>query len=367
MKRIRIIVFALILFIGYNVPVTVSANGAQSYIVIEASSGRILCEGNAHQRLPIASTTKVMTAIVAIEHVSLQKKIKIPKEAVGIEGSSVYLKEGELLTMEELLYGLMLSSGNDAAVAIALAAAGSSDNFVGLMNAKAAELGAKDTHFANPHGLHAKDHYSSAADMAKICAYAMKNSVFAEIASTIDKRITKEEIPESRFLHNKNRILSGFEGGNGIKIGYTKAAGRCLCAAAKRGDMQLICVVLNDPDWFRDAESLMEQAFSQYTMRPVVVKNQFCGQVAVENGKTTVLDGVVKETFLYPLKKDEIPYTTSRLVYSLKAPIEQGTAVGQVKLYLDEKQIGQVEIVSSAKVDRNRPPSLFDKIKEWLK
>ena len=323
----------------------------------------MLSEDNAHQRLPIASTTKVMTAIIAIENAPLDKVVTIPKEAVGVEGSSIYLVEGEQLTMEELLYGLMLASGNDAATAIAIAVGGSIDGFTELMNKKAIELGAKDTHFTNPHGLQDKEHYASAADLAKICAYAMKNPVFALIAGTTQKTISKDSQPNGRFLNNKNKMLSIMDGGNGIKIGFTKVAGRCLCASAKRGDMQLICVVLNDGNWFNDAKDLMENAFSEYTMQTIVAKGQLCGNINVEKGKVDVIDGVAQDTFMYPVKKGETPYTTSRLIYSLKAPIQQGTNLGEIKLYLNESQIGTMPIIAAQGAESNKPPTLLEKIR----
>lgn len=366
MKKKWLIAFALIALIGYNVPVRTYAVSAQSFIVTEATTGRILAGSNIHARLPIASTTKVMTAIVALEKAPLHKKIKISKDAVGITGSSIYLKEGETLTLEELLYGLMLASGNDAAAAIAIGTAGSEEKFVEWMNQKARELGAEDTHFMNPHGLHADGHYSSAADMAAICAYAMKNPVFVQIASTIDKRVTGENGPETRFLHNKNKILSIFKGGNGIKIGYTRAAGRCLCASAKRDDMQLICVVLNDGDWFKDAAALMDAAFAKYSMQPVVVKNQLCANIPVENGKTPTVEAVAEETFLYPLAKGEVPHTVSRMVSTVKAPGEKGAHLGQIEIYLGEKQIGTANIVAAQNTERLKPPGLFERIKEWF-
>lgn len=206
----------------------------------------------------MASTTKIMTAIVAIENMPTDYIVTVPKEAVNIEGSSIYLYEGEKITCLDLLYGLMLESGNDAAAAIAIAVGGTMERFVMLMNEKARELGLKNTHFANPHGLSCEDHYTSAADLARITDYALGNQLFAEIVST--KRYTACE--GSRYYVNHNRLLFSYDGMIGVKTGYTIASGRCLVTAARRNGRTLIAVTLNDYYCSADHARMLDTGFA---------------------------------------------------------------------------------------------------------
>ena len=238
-----------------------NASNDSSYIVMNAKNYEVIDGDNIHLQLPMASTTKTMTALIVCENCLPDAIISIPKEAVGIEGSSVYLKEGDVFTVKELLYGLMLRSGNDAAVALAIFTAGSIDNFASLMNYKAEELGLCDTHFVNPHGLHDKNHYTSAYDLCKLGCYAMRNPLFKEIVGT--KSISVGSDDNKRFWANKNKILNNYHGGNGIKTGFTKDAGRCLIASATRNDVTVVSVVLNRYNMFRECELLMDKAFAK--------------------------------------------------------------------------------------------------------
>ena len=236
-----------------------AASGSAS-IVMCADDGRVFFEENSHVRLPMASTTKTMTALLAIENCALDEIVIVPKEAVGVEGSSIYLKTGDKYTVKELLYGLMLRSGNDATVALAVHTAGSVDNFVKMMNYRAETLGLKDTHFVNPHGLHDKNHFTSAYDLCSLGCFAMQNDVFREIVSTKTARVGEGE--SARIWCNKNKILTLYEGGNGIKTGFTKNAGRCLIASAERNGVTVVSVVLNKGDMFNDCIDLMDRAFA---------------------------------------------------------------------------------------------------------
>lgn len=242
----------------------ISAAGA---VLMNAETGEILFEKNADKKLYPASTTKIMTALVALEKLDelgldLSCEIIVPIEAQGVEGSSVYLKAGERITMEELLYGLMLQSGNDAAVAIASCVGGSGSegvsNFVDMMNAKAAELGCSGSHFVNPHGLFDEVHYVTAKDMAVIAAAAMEREDFRRIASAEE---WSGGAAGRRFV-NKNKTITQYDGATGIKIGFTKKSGRTLVASAKRGEAELIAVVLNDGNWFNDAYALLDYGFA---------------------------------------------------------------------------------------------------------
>lgn len=238
---------------------SVSAEGA---ILVDGSSGQTLFEKNAGKRLYPASTTKIMTALVALEildELGLEpdSKVIVPVEAAGVEGSSMYLKAGEKLSIEELLYGLMLQSGNDSAETIAICTGGSREAFVDRMNRRAEEIGCRETLFVNPSGLFDENHYTTAKDLALIAAEAMKREDFRTIAGA--QRWSSEET--DRSFVNKNKTVYNYEGGNGVKIGFTKKSGRTLVASAKRDGKELIAVVLQDGNWFNDAYALMDYGF----------------------------------------------------------------------------------------------------------
>ena len=259
-----VIIFAfLVIFINLSTQISNSSEAANdsSYIVMRADTMEVICGDNIHKRLPMASTTKVMTALVVIENVLPDEIVTIGDDSVGIEGSSIYLKSGEKYTVKDLLYGLMLRSGNDAATALAIYVAGDVDSFVEMMNIKAEELGLSDTHFVNPHGLHDNNHYTSAYDLCKLGCYAMKNPLFKEIVST--KFVTVGEDGNKHYWANKNKILHNYPDGNGIKTGYTKKAGRCLVASAYRNGVQVVSVVLNRHNMFEYCSYLMDIAFDK--------------------------------------------------------------------------------------------------------
>jgi D-alanyl-D-alanine carboxypeptidase len=241
------------------------AVSAQGAILLEASGNHVIYEKNAHVRLPMASTTKIMTAIVAIEYGNPAMQVTVPAAAVGIEGSSIYLYEGEILTLEHLLYALLLESANDAAVAIAIATAGSVEAFVDLMNQKAHSLGLSNTHFVNPHGLDHEEHYTTASDLASLARYCMQNELFRTIVSTQRMTIPLNDQEGARLLLNHNRLLRSYEGTIGLKTGFTKRSGRCLVSAAQRDGVTLISVTLNAPDDWDDHRNMFDYGFSQYT------------------------------------------------------------------------------------------------------
>lgn len=242
-------------------PVNIAyAKPVSSYIVINAKDNKVIKGENIHARLPMASTTKIMTAYTVIKNfVDLDLKVKVDKLAVGIEGSSIYLQEGEELSIRELLYGLMLRSGNDSAVALAIATYGSVDNFVKQMNYEAKLLNLENTHFTNPHGLNNENHYTSAYDLAIITSEAYKYKDFVDIVSCKNITINGKEYP--RCMKNKNKLLFNYDGANGVKTGFTKKAGRCLVGGAKKDGVQLISVVLNVPDMFEQTKYLLDYGF----------------------------------------------------------------------------------------------------------
>ena len=284
--------------------ITVTAEESRAECVMELHSRRVLYESHGDTRLPMASTTKIVTAATVLENCDdLQKAISIPDSAVGIEGSSVYLKEGEMYTIEELLYGLMLRSGNDCATALALYCAGSIFSFSALMNETVQKAGALNSHFQNPHGLPANEHYTTARDLTAISCYAMQNPFFRTIVST--------RFYEAKGWHNKNKLLYSYDGAIGIKTGYTKEAGRCLVSSATRDGLTLVCTVLNCPSMYERSQKLLNDAFSAYEYRPIVRSNQV---FSVGSRK-----GFSREEFSYPLLKEEegaIEYRVTPLSYA---------------------------------------------------
>ena len=238
---------------------------ASSAIVIDAEDGSVLYEKNADKKAYPASTTKIMTAMLTLETLDKldsppEQKVVIPSEAVGIEGSSIYLAPGEEVRIIDLLYGMMLRSGNDAATALAIIIGGDTEHFAEMMNVRASEIGCTGTNFLNPSGLYDENHYTTVRDMAMIAREAMKNDIFREIAAAEDYT-AEREADKYNYFYNKNKTVHQYEGGDGIKIGYTKASGRTLVASAEREGRRLICVVMNAPDWFNDAYSLMDYCF----------------------------------------------------------------------------------------------------------
>lgn len=278
------------------------STSAQSAVVMERSSKRVLFEQNADAHLPMASTTKIVTALTVINHANLDDVVEVSPKAVGIEGSSVYLRAGEHLTVRELLYGLMLRSGNDCAVALALHVAGSVEAFAEMMNETAKQAGCVDSHFVNPHGLHDNDHYTSARDLATLTCVALNNTDFQQIVATKSVRISNEGMEYDRVLVNKNKLLSSFDKADGVKTGYTKKAGRCFVGSATRNGMQVIVVVLNCGPMFEETADMLDAAFANYRLQSVIPQRKVCGS-RVENGKRvyyTCLD-----RFCYPVKNGE--------------------------------------------------------------
>ncbi len=235
---------------------------AQRYILVSADDFSVIDSANAHERSEIASLTKIMTAIVALEVCDdLQQEITVPDEAIGVEGSSIYLKPGEVMTVEDLIWAVMLNSANDAAVALAVACGGTVENFVDLMNLKAKSLCLESTHFENPNGLPADEHYSCARDLALLSCYALSNDAFRKITSSYTHYIPYCGTENGRQLVNHNRMLKMYDGCIGVKTGYTKSSGRCLVTAAEKDGVRIICVTLSDPNDWADHTALLDMGF----------------------------------------------------------------------------------------------------------
>ncbi len=339
-------------------PCNVSAISAEHAILFDGETGRTLYEKDADSKSLIASTTKIMTALIICEQCNVLDRMKIPKEAVGIEGSSMYLQEGEVLTIQDLLYGLMLRSGNDAAVALAIYCGGTVEGFAELMNDKAHMLGLKNTHFENPNGLDSPEHYSTARDLAKLTAYAMKNPIFAKTVST------KSVTIGARVLTNHNKLLWHVEGANGVKTGFTKAAGRILVSGAKRQGRQLIAVTINAPSDWSDHKQLLEKGFSDFKLKEIIKKEQCVGLAEVAGGDAPLVELIAAEGFTFPLadgEKVEIVVRGTGFVY---APVAGGQDAGFAHICIDGVSVAKVPIIYGKTVEQQRQsePSVWDRL-----
>lgn len=364
MKRITIL-FILILFlftssysIGEKPPIS-----AQAAILIDRESGRVLLEYNPHIKLPMASTTKIMTALVALENGELEKSIEIDENAVGIEGSSIYLYEDETISLEDLLYGLMLRSGNDSAVAIANHIGGDLEGFANMMNNRAKELGANNSNFTNPHGLFDENHYTTAYDLGLITKTAMGMEKFREISQS---KTWKAKRGKNNLFYNKNKTLWEYNGGDGVKTGYTIRSGRCLVTSATRNGMQLISVVLNDRNWFEDCYDLMDYGFEKYKSYVILDKGQYFGRVSVSDGNREYVNVISKDSFFYPLTEEELENIKIHVEIpnTINAPVEKNKVIGKINVFLDGKLIYKGDLISREDIYKpNTIEKFLNKIK----
>ncbi len=297
------------------VPISAAASEGKAECVVEISSLRLIREKDAEKKLPMASTTKILTAIIIIDDCRLDEVLTVPEEAEGTEGSSVYLRAGETYSVRELLYGLMLRSGNDCAVTLALHHSGSLEKFAQVMTERAAALGAENSYFMNPHGLPDEKHFTTARDLALVSAYAMENETFREIVSC--------KFYSPRGWKNKNKMLFEYDGAIGVKTGFTVAAGRCLVTSAEREGMSLLCVVLNCPEMYERTKELLDDAFESYKMYPLLDAEE--GYEGFE----------VKRSFSYPLKKEELRSLSFKKELFDPLPEKSGEVAGQISIYLE--------------------------------
>ena len=326
-------------------PVKSQAVSAEKAIVLDAVSGRVIYEKNADDRSLIASTTKIMTALIICEQCNVLDRTRIPKEAVGIEGSSMYLREGEILTLQELLYGLMLSSGNDAAVALAIYCGGTVEEFAQRMNDKARVLGMTGTHFVNPNGLDSPGHYSTARDLAILAAYAMENPIFYQTVSTKTVKIGE------RCLRNHNKLLWQVSGADGVKTGFTKAAGRILVSSATRDGRRLIAVTINDPNDWQDHAALLEEGFSRYSIQRIVTEGDKLGTIEVVGGAKRKVSVLAAEHFVYSIGEDEMPELMLPEPGFVYAPVAEGADAGFAYVMINGKPVGKVAVVYADTVE----------------
>lgn len=325
-------------------------DSAKSAVLIEATSGQMLLSSNPYERLPMASTTKVMTALVVIENCSLDDTVVATKAAVGVEGSSMYMTLGEVFTVRDLLYGLMLMSGNDAAVALAIHAAGSVEAFADMMNERAEKLGLRNTHFVTPNGLHDDDHYTTAYELALIGAKALEYPVFREIVSSKYYKLKTDR--RTTTVKNKNKLLWDYEDCIGVKTGYTSAAGRCLLFAAERDGMTLVGVVLKCSPMFEVAPKMLDCGFNNFTLVKAVNAGIELSRALVTNGDKAFVPLVAKTDVVIPMKKGDEASVDVRVEVerSISAPVVRGVRLGAAEIFIGGVSAGKTELVAGETV-----------------
>lgn len=336
---------------------------APAAILIDAKSGNILYSKNAEQKRSIASTTKIMTGILAVENISPADTITASKRAAAVGESEIYLSEGEVMNAENMMYALMLRSANDGAVAIAEKISGSVENFSVLMNKKAKELNMKSTNFTNPHGLSNGTHYSTAKDMSKLAKYAMKNEKFRQIVSTKKKSIPWPGKPYQRMAENYNKLIGSYSEATGVKTGYTNSAGYCLVSSAKRGDREVIAVVLgarSSDDAAKQSRSLLEWGLSLKN-KILVNKNKIYANLRVSDNEVIPLIAKSPKRALVP---EGTTYKTFVVAdKSIEPPIEKGQTVGKLEIVSDSgESLGSVPLMAK----EGSKVSLFEQFMGFL-
>ena len=348
-KIILITLFVVILFAFFATVIFSESHlslSARSAVLYSPDTNEFLYSENADARLPMASTTKIMTALVALENSDITRVVEIADEAIGVEGSSLYLKRGEAMTMEDLLYGLMLRSANDAALAIAYEISGGVYEFAELMNSKASELGLTDTHFENPHGLDSPLHYTTAKELAVIASAALKNETFKKIVSTKKTTITNED-GEARLIINHNKLLRLYDGAIGVKTGFTKKSGRSLVGAVEKDGLSFITVTINAPDDWNDHKKLFDYGYSLLKSVTLADAREFTYNIPVIGSdkdlvtvsNTDALSVITKHT-------DSTPDYDVILPQYISAPVKAGDVIGKVIFTLDGKNVGELPLIA---------------------
>lgn len=355
------------------VKVSAAAEGisAQAYVLIEAGSGQILQAKKEHDPLPIASTTKIMTALLALEQPAVDEYFTVDSTAIRVEGTSMGLREGDQASLHCLAAGMLLSSGNDAANAAAVRIAGSQAAFAEKMNARAAELGMTNSHFVTPSGLHDEAHYSSAADMALLARTALQNKQFAALCSSQRMKLTFGNPPFDRWLKNHNRLLAEYEGCIGVKTGFTKKAGRCLVSAASRNGVTLICVTLNAPNDWRDHTRLLDYGFSTVSAHPLSPDlSGITLAVAGSEKNEVALDcPLTLPSCLTPEQEAELERELI-LPPFLYAPVAKGEVVGELRLHYRGGLLGSLPLTAAEAAEYAEVPpkqSILDQIGDFFK
>lgn len=377
LKVIFTVLLSCIIFVGVGFnssnmdKVEASAlTSARGMCVLEQNSKRVLYQHDMNTQRANASTTKIVTAITVIQNCAdLDEVITVHNKSIGIEGTSIYLRKDEQLSVRDLLYGLMLRSGNDSAVALAYHVGGTKEKFVEMMNELCVSIGATNTHFANPHGLDESEHYTTAYDLALVTAYALNNPIFAEIVSTKHHTIPNTNISEARYLTNKNRLLNSLDGCIGVKTGFTSRAGRCLVSAIERNGVTLVCVVLNCGPMFEESVALLNKAYNEYDFSPIVVKDEPIYNEYYIDSKSGSLCLYANETYFFPIlqsEKDKLKVVYS--LYSLKDNVEEGEEVGEISVFYDNHLQKTLKLYTINKIDVLENQDIFNSIKlQWEK
>ncbi|NLY51180.1 MAG: D-alanyl-D-alanine carboxypeptidase, partial [Firmicutes bacterium] len=363
MKRsfvaVLVVILAMASLVGMTsrVQAATSSITADAAVLLDARTGTILYGRSPYERRPPASTTKILTAIVALEKGYLSDVVTVSPSAAWTEGSSIYLRTGEKLTLEALLWGALMESGNDACVAIAEHIAGSEKGFSQLQNAKARALGAWDTHFVNPHGLPDPDHYTSAYDLATIARYSLRNSKFQEIVRSQEQTLKGPE--GSRTFYNTNRLLWSYSGADGVKTGTTAEAGQCLVASATRAGRQLVAVVLHSDDRWSDAIALLDYGFQETRLLNLFQAGEVIGLPLTHGFEASIPVRVERDLYLV-VDKDAAERVERVLeVPTLRAPVERGARVGRVVVKLDGKTLAERDLVAAASAAKRSPLTTF--------
>lgn len=355
MKKLLISFILLVLLINSCFAIDVSARSA---ILYEPETKTVLFEKNANDIRPIASTTKIMTAVVVLENSELSDVVTVPESCTGIEGTSMYLKQGEKLTVEELLYGMLLLSGNDAAETLAYYTGdGNRAHFIEMMNETAKRIGMNNSSFKNPSGLPDDEHYSTACDMALLASYALGVDGFSEIVSTYDKNIS------GRYLKNHNKLLKIYEGANGFKTGFTKSAGRCLVSGAKREDMQLVAVTLSAPDDWNDHKKLLDFGFENFLL---LSERAETFEIPIVGAAKKAVNVTAAAEISLLTKKGE---TIGKIIYAprfLYAPISKGDIVGKIEYLINGELKETVSVVSSESIEATEKVTFWSKLFDFF-
>ena len=380
----KIVSIILLLFLAtYNISFAENLNlSGESAILMDLDTGQILFEKNPHMKLHPASTTKIMTGILAIELGNMDDTVTIDNEIVQLtDGSHIALEPGEQLNFEDLLNALLIESANDSALAIAKHISGSIDGFVKLMNDKAKEIGALNTNFVNPNGLTDENHLTTAYDLSLMAKYAMGNPKFRQIVCNYTYQIPEtNKKTEIRYLKSANKLLYSsqkinvdgkvvpikYEGINGIKTGYTVAAQNCLVASAQRGNQNLIAVVLkaNGREVYTDIHKLLNYGFNNYEKTNIAIKDQFIDNIKVSGGTSPLVAGIIKDNLSVSIPKDSMDKIDKKVSINdnIEAPIEKGQTLGVVKYYLQGQLLGQSDIVSTLDIEEVTPMNIIQKL-----
>ena len=369
MKKYVVLLLVLVIFV---MPIKVSAVSvsAKAAVVLNGDDGEVIFSKNDDQKLPMASTTKIMTGLLLCEYGNFEREITVTEKMLMVEGSSMGLLPGDKITLHDLLYGLMLASGNDAANVIAYVLGGSIDGFVNQMNQKAKELGLDNTHFATPSGLDADDHYTTAYELGKLTLYAMKNAEFAKAVSCEKATLNYGNPPYKRSLTNHNKMLKMYDGAVGVKTGFTKKSGRCLVTAAKRDGKFVIAVTLNAPSDWSDHKKLLDYGLSQIKQTHYSPSID-CYNLPVINGKSEIFSVKIEPLTLNTLDTEDIKSEVF-LPKFLYAPIEKGDCLGKVVYYQGKKVIFEKEIlaqsdVAACEIPKNTVDIVFENFKHILR